>query len=500
MKQIGEWLMRWRFAGVVLLVVLAAMAVSLAIGLQQSVWFDEAYSITLAKQSVAGLIHATSLDTHPPLYYMTLKAWAGLFGWSEVALRSLSVLMFGGAVSLAVVTMRRYLGTRAAIGALVLMALSPFLLRYGFEIRMYSMALFIGVAATAVLLRAVTAPDQYRWWWYGAYSALVATGVYTLYYLALVWAAHAVWLMWRAWHKTRSMRAVVRQPWLLAYAASVALFLPWLGVLVHQLGNGALTSVARQLTIENMVGLISFWFLYTPPYELNGVTSLVVLAVIVAIVVIVRRGFAAATVSERRLMLLLGLYTLVPTALIALVCLVKPMYLERYLSFAMIGLLLLLAACVSILTKRGWRPAYWLLAGLVAVSLYGTVRLTDAGNYNYQRLDRPDGKKAAAILRPVCHDKTIIFNGPYLALDESYYFEGCPVYVLSTSDFPSFGGFSVLRGMAPRLTRIKAMDGHDTAIYIHYNDDYAQPSDPSLVLRDSTYIDKLVIDTYATKR
>lgn len=499
MKQIGERLKTWRFPGVVLVVVLAAMAVSLAIGLQQSVWFDEAYSITLAKQSVAGLIHATSLDTHPPFYYLLLKAWAGLFGWSELALRSLSVLMMGAAMVIAVLTMRRHMGSRAAGGALLLVALSPFMLRYGFEIRMYSMALLIGVAATAVLLRAVTATGQSRWWWYAAYAALVAIGVYTLYYVALVWVAHAVWLIVRAWRQQRSLRAIVRQPRVLAYVASVVLFLPWLGILVHQLGNGALTSVARQLTTENMVGLVSFWFLYTPPYELNGLTSLVVVAIIVAIVMLVGRGLKAATGPQRRFMLLLALYVAVPTALIALVSLVKPMYLERYLAHAMIGLLLLIAACVAVLTKKGWRPAYWLLAGFMIISAYGTVRLMHTGNYNYQRLDRPDGKKMAALLRPVCHDKTVIFNGPYLALDESYYFEGCPVYVLSARDFPSYGGFSVLRGMAPRLTSIKAMDGHDVVTFIHYNDDYAQPVDPALVLRDSTPLDKLMIDTYVKK-
>lgn len=488
--------MKWRFGGLVLIVVLGAMGASLFIGLQQSVWFDEAYSIILAKQSVAQLIHTTSLDTHPPLYYLLLKAWAGVFGWSELALRSLSVLMMGGAIAGAVLLLRRHAGQRAAVIGLLLMAVSPFLLRYGFEIRMYSMALFIGVLATLTLLRALEARAGVRWWWYGLYAVLVAIGVYTLYYLALLWLAHLAWLAWQSWRGRPSLRALVRQPWVSAYVGSVVLFLPWLPVFVHQLGNGALTPVAQQLTAANMVGLVSFWFMYTPAFGLNGVTSLVVLGVVITLAVTLSHGLRAASAPQRRLMLLWVAYVTVPIALIALVSLVKPMYIERYLLHVMIAVLLLIGVALAILMRKGWRPARWVFAGLMIVSLYGVTQLMSAGNYNYQRIERPAGKKTAALLRPACPDETIIFNGPYLAIDESYYFEGCPTYVLSAQELPTYGGFSLLHGTPRRLTSIQAMDGHDVAKYVHYNDDYAQPTNPRYTLRDSVSVGKVIIDTY----
>ena len=89
------------------------MLISLSIGLAQSVWFDEAYSIMLAKQSTGELLRLTGLDTHPPLYYLLLKAWAGMFGWSEVALRSLSVIAAGGAVVFAGLLVKRMFGIKA---------------------------------------------------------------------------------------------------------------------------------------------------------------------------------------------------------------------------------------------------------------------------------------------------------------------------------------------------------------------------------------------------
>ncbi|HEY5695459.1 MAG TPA: hypothetical protein VIQ80_01340, partial [Candidatus Saccharimonadales bacterium] len=63
------------FIPTLIVVALGAMVISLMIGLAQSVWFDEAYSIMLAKQPILNLIHLTSADTHPPFYYLLLKGW-----------------------------------------------------------------------------------------------------------------------------------------------------------------------------------------------------------------------------------------------------------------------------------------------------------------------------------------------------------------------------------------------------------------------------------------
>src|SRR5688500_7158988 len=91
------WVERY-FVLILIIGAIVSMLVSLALGLSQSVWFDEAYSIMVAKQPIDQLLHLSAVDTHPPLYYLLLKAWAGVFGWSEFALRSLSVIALGGSL------------------------------------------------------------------------------------------------------------------------------------------------------------------------------------------------------------------------------------------------------------------------------------------------------------------------------------------------------------------------------------------------------------------
>jgi uncharacterized membrane protein len=84
----------------------------MVLSLRQSIWFDEGYSILLAKQPVGELLALTAVDAHPPLYYLLLKAWGEMFGFTEFALRSLSALFLGGAVTTMLLLIRRLFGTR----------------------------------------------------------------------------------------------------------------------------------------------------------------------------------------------------------------------------------------------------------------------------------------------------------------------------------------------------------------------------------------------------
>lgn len=486
---------QWRFLGIILLAMLVIVSGGLAIGLQQSVWFDEAYSITLAHQPIGSLIHLTSLDTHPPFYYLGLKAWGSVFGWSEPSLRLSSLLMMSGAVGMIALSVRRLFGMRAALLSLLLLVVSPFIWRYGFEIRMYSAAAFIVASATYVLIRA---QEGRKWVWWAVYGLLVALGLYTLYYTVLGWAAHLVWLL-LAWRRGAhpQLRHLLRAPWIWAYLGAALLFLPWLPVLTSQFNNGALTPVAQQLTALNMVGLVSFWFFYLPSFSLTGLQSLGLLTLVVLLALVVGRAWQLSAADERLKLLLFGCYVAIPVLLMAMLSLQRPMYLERYGVPFMPAFLALVGYSIS----RVWttRPRLGLLTLIVAVlvSCYGLYQLSLEGNYNFQRLDQPVGREVAASVVPRCHDDTVIFSGPYLSIDESYYFAGCSTYFLSTTQtLPTIGGYGLLANSTRYKTTVEGVDGHRTVLYIHYSDDPIAQIGPGYQLINSQSIAKVVIDTY----
>jgi len=60
----------------------------------QSLWYDEAVSLFIARQAIPDLLAHTAGDIHPPLYYALLHYWLAWTGASEFAAAYFS-LFFG---------------------------------------------------------------------------------------------------------------------------------------------------------------------------------------------------------------------------------------------------------------------------------------------------------------------------------------------------------------------------------------------------------------------
>jgi uncharacterized membrane protein len=480
---------------------LVATLLSLSIGLRQSVWFDEAYSIQLAKQSVSQLLALTAVDTHPPLYYLILKAWASIFGWSELALRSLSLVAFGGAVATGALLVKRMFGARIALVALGVMVVSPFLLRYGFEIRMYALASFIGVVATYVLVLAVEMKaSAARWRLYALYALLVAAGMYTLYYMAMLWLAHVAWLVWREWRGRRSVKSLLQTPWLIAYGAAAALFLPWLPVLAQQMRGGALTSVAQPMTLDNLMSIISFYTVYQPVWRLGPFLSVLVVGAIILIGWLTARTLRLVTDAQRSYLVLLMFYTLVPIAFLTLVGFFRPMYLERYMSHVAIGGSLLLGVMIGTVYPHVRRGKRWLIGLLLAIFLVGTSTLIGIGNFNFQRLLSPSMNQVANRIVSCTGGSRVLAADPYAAIELNYYLPSCPVYFYG--DVERFtGGYAPLNDTDDLQVSdlAKGLDSVETLYLVYYDQPgFEVPEQYSLAER--SIFGPLVLERFSAER
>ncbi|HRN69667.1 MAG TPA: glycosyltransferase family 39 protein [Candidatus Woesebacteria bacterium] len=77
----------------IILLFISAFLIRL-ISLNQSLWLDEAITaVSISKFSFTEIVTTFSPnDFHPPLFYLFIKLWTGIFGTSEIALRMPSVL------------------------------------------------------------------------------------------------------------------------------------------------------------------------------------------------------------------------------------------------------------------------------------------------------------------------------------------------------------------------------------------------------------------------
>lgn len=411
-----------------------------------SVWFDENYSIMVAQRPVGELIALTAVDAHPPLYYLLLKSWGTLFEWNELALRSLSALFGALTVGAMILLVRQLFTKKVAIAALPFMVFAPFLLRYDYEIRMYSLVAFIGVVSTLVLVRAWR--TRKLAWWIG-YGLLVALGMYTLYMSAVIWLAHLVWLVVIA---RQNKESVIRQPYWLSYGVAVVMLLPWLPTVIRQFTDSALPPLDA-LTLVQLVNVVGLMLGYVASWQIGAWLSLGIVAFIVLFVALYIKVWKRASARYKQGLLLLSFGFVIGMAFYAALSLppMAPRFNERYVAhiapFAY--------ALIGVIVALGWRMGWHRLAGgLAAVSFVilvgGVATLGAVGNYNFLRAQAPEGKEVVALYG--CADTTFISNDLFEYVDIYYEFRACDLRFYASND-PAFRhGYAPLHGSAQRVT------------------------------------------------
>ena len=194
-------------------------------------WLDEALSVNISRLPLADIPDALRHDGAPPLYYVLQHGWMRLFGSGDVAARLLS-----GALAVAALPVMWFAGRRAGTratgwSALVLLASSPFAVRYATEARMYSLVMLLFLLGYLALVRALERPSLPR---LAAVTlvtgALLLSHYWAIYLLVLV----LVLLVHRV---RRGPGAVEARRALIAVLAGTLLFLPWLPTFLYQLAH-----------------------------------------------------------------------------------------------------------------------------------------------------------------------------------------------------------------------------------------------------------------------
>ncbi len=194
-------------------------------GLQHAASTSEAYNAYLVRFDLSGIWELAATSTEPPLYLFVLKIWAHIFGHADFALRMMSAMIGALAILVAYLWMKYKYGATAAIVSVFLLAIAPFFVRVGQEIGAFTLAILIVIAASFALDLALN--NRRKIWW-AIYVLLIAAGLWTSYFCALTWLAHAIYLAKKYGKK------IWRNKMLLAYLAALILWLPWLPSALRQ--------------------------------------------------------------------------------------------------------------------------------------------------------------------------------------------------------------------------------------------------------------------------
>ena len=311
---------RWATAGVLGLLCMLSLWLRTRV-LGAGFWIDEGLSVGIAQHHLTAIPHLLRQDGSPPLYYLLLHVWMGWFGDSERATHTLSLVFALACVPLAYWAALSIFGRTAGWVCAALAAVDPYLTYYGQETRMYSLAAFLSIVATAAYVHGVLRGRR-------RYLPLLVVSLDLLLYTHN-WS---LFLCGGFVVETLALaRARLREA-LAAGVATLALYAPWLPTLLSQVRH----------TGAPWANAPSFHALFLAPGSvLSGDAPFMAIALVggMALVAVIRARADADRLPVLALLVVVGSVELVAWTLSQL----TPAWATRYLA-VLLGPLLLLSA------------------------------------------------------------------------------------------------------------------------------------------------------------
>ena len=326
---------------------------------EESLWYDESFSAAVAIHPASEIVPIIAKDSHPPLYYLMLRAVVFLFGNSHAALRSLSALGTLAFASLGFLHLRKFWGEAGGIAFALVAILTPMSIVSAQEARMYSWLAFF-VTATVLQGFATVTDGKVRNW--VILSLLTLAAAYTHYYGLMAVAFYWLFLLVRVimGKDGKQLKLALVSAFVIAL-----LYLPWLVFLFAQFSRVASHYWIGPLTLKGIVTIVSYPFMQ----KFLSVGSSRAAILFAATVLFSLAGIAVAWKKRDETLFLcasaFGVYALTLSAGIILSVAVRPILVERYMISCM-GLLIV--AFVSFWSRLKRPAALFAMVAVFAVA------------------------------------------------------------------------------------------------------------------------------------
>ncbi len=453
------------------LVLVALLLAGLARGLfagHAALRGDEAFSVRLVQMPLATLFEAMAVsEPNPPLQFLFLQGWLRLVGTSEVALRWPSVLAGVLTVALTYRLGATWLGRPAAVFACAWVAVQPFLVWYGQDLRVYaSLTLWVLVTAWCLWQALEVPPGRASLGWWAAVAVGAWVCMMLHYFAALAIGALALAALadprlrsrWRLAAATLAVSAIAYLPWAVySWPLLSAHTKSWLGPL------SAGEVLWRTLVAYSSGGR---WAGAPDVVTAPAALALGALAVIGLIAVWRRHPLAAVW--------MLALGPGMPVAL-GVLNVWRPSFTAHYVISGVVGVLLLATAGVFAVAAEGGRRvpgaswARWAVAGVVAaaIGLISAVALINV-HTDPAYAKSPDWRTLSAYLKARAEEgRIVLMNLPDPAL-ELYLGSSLPLVNAPPEPIPADADPASPGGQAA-FEQLATIESHYERVYFLYN-------------------------------
>jgi mannosyltransferase len=350
---------------------------------RKSVWFDEALGVEAAQLPLGELWGSVGSERNPPFYFLLQHYWLLAKPPGDGWLRLPAALAGTGAVAVSLAFAHDVLRRGWAAVAGLLIATSPFAIDMSQEARPYGLFFLCAASSILCLSRALGRRGKW-WWWVVGYILSTALTLYTHNYAVFLLLAEATYLL--IWMLVKRRLELVP---LASLSVAGLVFVPWLA---HLAGQVKLVSTGFWIDAP---GPSTFWdtyqafLVYTPIDHGAGTNTFLKVHRWIGLGLI---GMAVAFLHRNSHAVLAGLALSIPVATAIAVSLVLPIYVVRYVSFAIGPFWIVLVYGLSLMPGRHVRLA---LGCVVALGVLANI----PGLYTDPFYSRADLPGAASVIR-----------------------------------------------------------------------------------------------------
>jgi mannosyltransferase len=405
----------WARCLTLLILAAAGTIIRLLYLVRKPFWFDETFSVALARMRWGSLLRVLVWrEANMSLYYFALRIWLHLapHGQNEFFIRSLSVV-FAAATIPAMYWLASLLyqnDRRVALIAATLLTFNAYQVRYAQEARAYALFLLLATLSSGFFIAYLRDPSRAHRLGYILVSILA---VYAHFYALLLLLAHALAQRWmagadsgdRLLPATRSKE--MRRIWMTIGIAVLPLL-----VFVAKTGAGPIRWIQR----PDLHDLLAF----AEHFAGGGSWPLTVIFMVACIVALVPNASRLRARAESwdvwRAQFLL-LWLLFPIALTILLSIIRPVFLPRYLIFCLPPLLILVAAGLARL-----RNSLLLAAALTAVLLLAAQGIFFVYDHDVDTERDAAGAATNFILDHAQPGDAIVFHKPHARVPYEFFF------------------------------------------------------------------------------
>lgn len=254
----------------------------------ESYWFDEIYSVTLAKIPLFEIPFLTSKDFHPPFYYMALNIWMSIFGSTETASRSLSALFSVLTIPVIYFIAKNVFNKKTALIAALIFAVSRINIFYSQEARMYTLLALLASISYLMMIKILQSKDKKPAYWV-LYILANTAMTYTHNFAFLILLSQVLYIL-IFWFKSKSTKSAKPIQFIISYGVLFLLYLPWLFVFIGQMkkvghgfwlpaisrfsGGEAFVELSGSITIAIIFLILLAWLIFKQSSSKDNLDSI----------------------------------------------------------------------------------------------------------------------------------------------------------------------------------------------------------------------------------